>query len=51
MSSSDSNSCILMTDSAKEIEKKINKYAYSGGRATLEEHKEKGADLEVDVSY
>ena len=40
-----------MTDTAKQIKDKINKYAFSGGGATLEEHKEKGADLAVDVPY
>ena len=29
----------------------INKYAFSGGGATIEEHKEKGGNCEVDVSY
>ena len=29
----------------------INKYAFSGGGATVEEHKEKGGNCEVDVSY
>ncbi|KAL3831668.1 hypothetical protein ACJMK2_023391 [Sinanodonta woodiana] len=30
---------------------RINKYAFSGGGATLEEHKEKGGNCEIDVSY
>lgn len=29
----------------------INKYAFSGGGATVEEHKEKGGNCEVDISY
>ena len=29
----------------------INKYAYSGGRDTVEEHRELGGNTEVDVSY
>lgn len=29
----------------------INKYAFSGGRDTVEEHRELGGDCEVDVSY
>ena len=29
----------------------INKYAFSGGGATVEEHKEKGGNCDVDVSY
>lgn len=30
---------------------KVNKYAFSGGGATTEEHKEKGGNCDVDVSY
>jgi tryptophanyl-tRNA synthetase len=37
MSSSDATSSILLTDTAKQIESKINKYAFSGGQPTLEE--------------
>ncbi|KAK6181054.1 hypothetical protein SNE40_008993 [Patella caerulea] len=51
MSSSDPTSSIFLTDTQKEIEDKINKYAYSGGGATLEEHRKKGGDLDTDVSY
>ena len=51
MSSSDYNSSILLTDTAKQIKDKVNKYAFSGGRQTVEEHREKGADLEIDVPF
>jgi len=51
MSSSSAVSAIFVTDSADEIKKKVNKYAFSGGRATLQEHQEKGGDLTVDVPY
>lgn len=51
MSSSVENSFIAMTDTRKEVEKKINKYAFSGGGATLEEHREKGGNPDVDVSF
>jgi tryptophanyl-tRNA synthetase len=51
MSSSDPNSFVALTDDAKTVEKKIKKYAFSGGRATIEEHREKGGDPDVDVSY
>merc|ERR1712059_164788 len=51
MSASDSNSSIFLTDTPKQIKTKINKYAFSGGQATVEEHKEKGGDIEVDISY
>ena len=33
------------------INSKINKYAKSGGGATVEEHRANGADLEVDVPF
>jgi hypothetical protein len=29
----------------------VNKYAFSGGKTTVEEHREFGADLDVDVSW
>jgi tryptophanyl-tRNA synthetase len=51
MSSSDPNSSIFLTDTMAQIKNKINKYAFSGGRATVEEHKEKGGDCNVDISY
>ena len=42
---------IYMTDDVSTIPKKINKYAFSGGGATLKEHIQYGGNLEVDVSY
>ena len=49
MSSSEPHTCIVMTDDAKTIKDKINKYALSGGRQTVEEHRKLGADLSVDI--
>ncbi|MBU2633907.1 MAG: tryptophan--tRNA ligase [Nanoarchaeota archaeon] len=51
MSSSEINSYIALTDSPKDVEKKIKKYAFSGGRETLAEHKKKGGNPDVDVSF
>lgn len=51
MSASDDNSAIFLSDSAKQIKTKVNKYAFSGGRETLEEHREKGGNADVDVAY
>lgn len=51
MSASDATSAIFMNDKPKEIQKKINKYAFSGGRATVEEHREQGGMPDVDVSF
>lgn len=51
MSASDPLSFIALTDSAREVKKKVNKYAFSGGRDTVEEHREKGGNPDIDVSY
>lgn len=51
MSSSEPNSFIAMTDSPKEVEIKIRKYAFSGGRDTIEEHRKKGGNPDIDVSF
>lgn len=42
---------IFLTDSEKDITNKIKRFAFSGGRETLEEHRKLGANLEVDVPY
>ena len=34
-----------------EAAKKIKKYAFSGGQATLDEHRKKGGNPDVDVSF
>ena len=36
MSGSTNNSCVFVTDTPKQIKDKINKYAFSGGKETLE---------------
>jgi len=51
MSSSDPNSFIALTDDAKTVKDKINKYAFSGGQETLEEHRKKGGNPDIDVSF
>ena len=51
MSASDPLSFVALTDSPTEVKKKINKYAFSGGQATVEEHRKKGGNPDVDVSY
>ena len=50
MSSSDSDKAILMTDSPEQVKKKINKHAFSGGQDTIEEHRKKGGNVEIDVA-
>lgn len=51
MSASDSNTAIFLTDTAKEIKNKVNKHAFSGGQATIEEHRAIGGNCDVDISY
>ncbi|GAA5803699.1 hypothetical protein EDC94DRAFT_691842 [Helicostylum pulchrum] len=51
MSASIDTSAIFMTDTAKQIKNKINKHAFSGGGATVEEHRANGGKPDVDVAY
>jgi tryptophanyl-tRNA synthetase len=51
MSASIEGSTIYTTDTPKEVERKINKYAFSGGRDTIEEHRKLGGNPDIDVSY
>jgi tryptophanyl-tRNA synthetase len=51
MSASNVNSSIYMSDSPSQIKNKINRYGFSGGKETEEEHRRLGGDPEVDVSY
>lgn len=51
MSASDGNSSIFLTDTPKILKAKINKYAFSGGQTSVEEHRRLGGDCDVDVSY
>lgn len=51
MSASDPTSYITPTDSPEEVKKKINKYAFSGGGDTLEEHRKLGGNPDVDVCF
>merc|ERR1712151_628354 len=48
-SSSSSPTTIFMSDTPKEITRKVNKYAFSGGRETRELHEKYGARLDIDV--
>jgi len=51
MSSSDPASFIALTDAPEDAEKKIKKYAFSGGRATVDEHRQHGGNPDIDVSF
>ena len=51
MSASNENETIYTTDSPEAVKKKINKYAFSGGQPNVEEHRKKGGNPDIDVSY
>jgi tryptophanyl-tRNA synthetase len=51
MSSSIPESFIALTDTPDAVEKKIKKYAFSGGQATVEEHRRLGGNPEIDVPF
>ena len=42
---------ISTTDTPKEVEQKIKKYAFSGGQDTLEKHRKLGGNPDIDASY
>jgi len=50
-SSTSEQHAILTTDDAETVKKKINRYAFSGGRDTLEEHRKLGGNPDIDVAY
>ncbi|MQL54973.1 tryptophan--tRNA ligase [Acidianus ambivalens] len=51
MSSSIPESAIYLTDDPKTVERKIMKYAFSGGQPTVELHRKYGGNPEIDVSF
>ncbi|CUS21670.1 LAQU0S03e07998g1_1 [Lachancea quebecensis] len=51
MSASDDTTAIFMTDTPKQIQKKINKYAFSGGQVSIEDHRKLGGNPDVDVAF
>jgi tryptophanyl-tRNA synthetase len=50
MSASNSDSCIMVTDTPKEVDKKVKRFAFSGGGATIEEHRAKGGAF-IDLHH
>jgi tryptophanyl-tRNA synthetase len=42
---------IFTTDDEKTVKNKIMRYAFSGGKDTLEEHRKYGGNPDIDVSY
>ncbi len=51
MSSSVEDSAIFLDDSEQTVKKKLMKYAFSGGRDTLEEQRKYGANPDIDFSF
>lgn len=51
MSASDETSAIYLTDTPAQIKNKINKYAFSGGGDTIEEHRARGGNCETDIAF
>lgn len=51
MSASEESGTIYTTDAPELVKKKINKYAFSGGQPTVEEHRKVGGNPDIDVSY
>jgi len=51
MSASDESGTVYTTDAPDVVKKKINKYAFSGGQPTVEEHRKIGGNPDIDVSY
>lgn len=42
---------INLDDSKKDVQKKIKKYAFSGGKDNIEEHRKHGGNPDIDVSF
>jgi tryptophanyl-tRNA synthetase len=51
MSASIKETAVYLSDDEKTVKKKIIKYAFSGGRSTIEEHRRLGGNPDVDVSF
>jgi tryptophanyl-tRNA synthetase len=49
--SSSEGEAIYLTDDADVVEEKVLAHAYSGGRDSVEEHREHGGDPSVDVAF
>src|SRR3989344_3453313 len=51
ISSSHEETAVYTTDTPENVERKIKKYAFSGGQPTINEHRKKGGNPGIDVSY
>lgn len=51
MSSTTNSAAVFLTDTEKQIRKKINRFGFSGGKDTLEEHRQYGGNLTHDIAF
>ncbi len=51
MSSSKPETAIFLDDDELTVKKKVMKYAFSGGQPSIEEHRKKGGNPDIDVSF
>ncbi|MFC3959385.1 tryptophan--tRNA ligase [Halovivax cerinus] len=51
MSSSDDAPTISLTDDRETVAETVREHAYTGGRVTIEEHRDRGGDPAVDVPF
>ena len=51
MSASEKQTTIYTTDDEATVKKKIMKYAFSGGKDTVEDHRKHGGNPDIDVAY
>lgn len=51
MSTSEEGGAVFLNDDPADVKNKILKYAFSGGQATLAEHRAKGGNPDIDVSF
>lgn len=51
MSASEAVTAIYTSDDEKTVRHKIMKYAFSGGQSSVEEHRKKGGNPDIDISY
>ncbi|MBI2101626.1 tryptophan--tRNA ligase [Candidatus Woesearchaeota archaeon] len=51
MSSSAEQTTIWATDTAEKVRSKIMKYAFSGGKETIEAHRKHGGNPDIDIPY
>lgn len=51
MSSSVESTTIFTIETPEQVRNKINKYAFSGGKETIEAHRKHGGNPDVDIAY